>query len=542
MSRLISAILGCAVGVVALEIGLRLTGLVFVELQKQRNALPTGSDGTESVRILCLGESSTAVGGKDAYPHQLEDLLNENGPAGLRFEVVNAGRPGIDSSVIVRDLRKNLDRWNPDIVTVMMGINDGMHSFVDLNQYRRKPIWRRLLLRIKVYRLGRYLAISFGALDEQARQERHLDEREKNYRRAIADRGEAMDSIVLAMLYRRQDRNDEAEEVLLELIARQPIATAHADLGQLYQDQNRLEDAERHYRAAIERFRGYQPAFRWLIRLLRYLGRDNEIEPLFDDLLAAGADARSYVEVAKHHRGDGRLEKAEAAYRKALEIERSPYACTDLGSMLLDMGRIEEAEALLRAAVAMVGAGPRSRIELARLCMRTERLDEAERLLVDAAAQAEHSSPLYVIARYSWDARPLDPYLAAVELARIYQHKGDRESARRVIDRIEPNRMTFHNYQRLVDKVMARVGRLVVIQYPVRTLAPLKAMIPEREGVVFVDNERVFKEAIAREGYNALFIDHFASDFGHTTRAGHTLIARNTARVILKELFATTLP
>jgi len=539
MSRFISALLGCLAGVVALEIGLRLAGLAFLALQKEHNEPPPPGDGVESVRILCLGESSTAIGGENAYPHQLERLLNEHGPAGLRFEVVNAGRPGIDSSVIVRDLSESLDRWRPDIVTVMMGINDGMHSFVDLNEYRRKPAWKRLLLRVKVYRLGRYLAISLGSLDEQARQQRHLDERERIYRRAIADQGEPMDSIVLAMLYRRQDRNDEAEEVLLELLARQPIATAHADLGQLYQDQNRLDDAERHYRAAIELFRGYQPAYRWLIRLLRFLGRDDEIELLFQDLLAAGADSRSYIEVAKHHRGAGRLDEAEMAYRKALEIEQSPYARTDLGSMLLEAGRTEEAEALLRGAVEMAGASPRARVELARLCMQTDRLDEAERILASATEQV---APLYVIAQYSWDARPSDPYLAAVELARLYERRGDQEIARRVIDRIEPNRMTFHNYQRLVDEVMARVGRLVILQYPVRALAPLKAMIPEQEGIVFVDNESCFKEAIARDGFNALFIDHFAGDFGHTTREGHTLIARNAARVILRELFATTLP
>ncbi len=536
MSRLVSALLGCLAGLVALEIGLRIAGVVFLEREQRRNAL---GEGDSSVTILCLGESSTALGGEYAYPRQLEALLNEHGPGETSFRVVNGGRPGIDSSVIVRDLGEKLDEWRPDIVTVMMGINDGIMSFVDLNQYQGKGPLRRSLMHLKLYRLARYLAIALGAEDEQRRQARHLEERERSLCGAVDDRGDPLDSIVLAMLYRRQAKYRDAEKVLLELLAREPSPRVTVDLAHVYHDMSRFDEEEALYRVVIARHPDHHPAYRWLIRLLGHLERDDEIGELLRDLVAATPDAKSYTELAKFYRGEGRLDEAESMYREAMKVDESPYSRIDLASMLREMGRSRGAEKLLRKAARFKSGGALAKLELAGLFVETGRIDEAQRLL---EALMDNPTARFVPAESSWDVRPYDPSRAALELARLHRRRGDIESARAVIERIAPNPMSLHNYHVLSAEVMAEVGRLVVIQYPVRSLVPLEAMVPAQEGVIFVDNERSFKDAIAREGYNALFIDHFASDFGHTNRKGHALIARNTARVILNEFFGVDDP
>jgi hypothetical protein len=55
--------------------------------------------------------------------------------------------------------------------------------------------------------------------------------------------------------------------------------------------------------------------------------------------------------------------------------------------------------------------------------------------------------------------------------------------------------------------------------------------------VVFIDNETVFREAVSRDGYDAVFVDRFAGDFGHGTRRGNELIARNLLETVFEPLF-----
>jgi len=75
------------------------------------------------------------------------------------------------------------------------------------------------------------------------------------------------------------------------------------------------------------------------------------------------------------------------------------------------------------------------------------------------------------------------------------------------------------------------------MQYPVRSVEPLKKIFKDKKSPVFVDNEKIFKEAMARENYDKYFLDKFRKDFGHCTVTGNRLLAENAANVILKEFF-----
>jgi hypothetical protein len=79
--------------------------------------------------------------------------------------------------------------------------------------------------------------------------------------------------------------------------------------------------------------------------------------------------------------------------------------------------------------------------------------------------------------------------------------------------------------------------RLVCVQYPMLNIKQLKAVFEDREGIIFVDNEKVFKDAVRREGYEEYFIDTFGGNFGHCTPKGNRLLAENIAFAILKEYF-----
>jgi tetratricopeptide (TPR) repeat protein len=93
------------------------------------------------------------------------------------------------------------------------------------------------------------------------------------------------------------------------------------------------------------------------------------------------------------------------------------------------------------------------------------------------------------------------------------------------------------NFQALQRILMQEKIKFVCVQYPLRNVEPLKNMFGAADGVIFVDNEEIFKKALKTSNYKEYFIDNFGGDFGHCTRKGNRLLAENIANVILKQYF-----
>lgn len=116
------------------------------------------------------------------------------------------------------------------------------------------------------------------------------------------------------------DRGDPApaEQAYRRALAADPeYAEAHAELGQLLRDQGRYAEA------------------------LRHLRRANELCPR--------SAATSYL-VGTAYAASGDPDSAESWFRKAVTLAPYALACRDLGILLLDHGRLSEAEALLARA------------------------------------------------------------------------------------------------------------------------------------------------------------------------------------------------
>lgn len=79
--------------------------------------------------------------------------------------------------------------------------------------------------------------------------------------------------------------------------------------------------------------------------------------------------------------------------------------------------------------------------------------------------------------------------------------------------------------------------RLVCAQYPMLGIKPVKKIFDGQDGVIFVDNEKTFKDVVKNYGYKAYFKDMFAGEFGHCTDKGNRLLVENIANVIVKEVF-----
>ncbi len=94
---------------------------------------------------------------------------------------------------------------------------------------------------------------------------------------------------------------------------------------------------------------------------------------------------------------------------------------------------------------------------------------------------------------------------------------------------------TIYNYLKLKAILDKRGIKLVCVQYPMRSVETLKRVFGPGTGVIFVDNENTFKDAVEREGSKEYFVDMFAGDFGHCTTKGNRLLAKNIADALEKE-------
>jgi hypothetical protein len=100
-------------------------------------------------------------------------------------------------------------------------------------------------------------------------------------------------------------------------------------------------------------------------------------------------------------------------------------------------------------------------------------------------------------------------------------------------DEMYTNPATRRNFQAMAGIIGTRGGRLVVVQYPLRRLAPLEELFEGKNDIIFVDTEQVFREALNESSYEIYFKDRFGGDFGHCTRKGNRLLAETIGGAIL---------
>ncbi|HUP57922.1 MAG TPA: GDSL-type esterase/lipase family protein, partial [Bdellovibrionota bacterium] len=112
-----AALLGVAL---LAELVLRLAGWALLSPSRQRNAIRP--EDASKLRILTLGESTTADWETPiAWPRQLENLLSARG---VPARVYNEGVPGTSTALILSRIDELLERYRPELVVSMMGIND----------------------------------------------------------------------------------------------------------------------------------------------------------------------------------------------------------------------------------------------------------------------------------------------------------------------------------------------------------------------------------------------------------------------------------
>ena len=477
-------LLGLFFALLSMEAALRLGGFIYGASQERRNRIAIGRGG---YRIMCLGESTTA-GGEDMWPALLEKILARRYPA-ARFNVINKGVPGYNTSEIMQELEGNLNEVRPDLVIAMMGMNDDSVRYYEGIADADSPLFRHF----RLYKLFRILCNKDKAV--RPRPIMPSDPGPESHATGPADPYIFFQDRTLNIaLY---------EESLRKNIERDPEdVTSLYVLGKYW---TTGAEFQRHDRALSKK------GEELLLRAARLAPKNSFV---------SGTLGRYYLRDCNDPgRGLSLLEKAA-------RLNPTGENWQILGLAYKDRGMDDKAETALLKAILPGSPLAMQQVavfELSWLYIKRKKFPKAEELLQQARAR--------------------DPQNVKISraLAGLYEESGRPDLARKHAAKLSALRGMFTyrtrvNFRELRRTLGERGMRLAVMQYPMCGLEPLKELFDDPADIIFIDNERAFKKAVKEKGYAYYFKDMFAGNFGHCTRAGNELIARNAADALSVEI------
>lgn len=465
---------------ILLEFGLRLGGLIILSAQEQKNRLSLRQKGT--CRIMCLGESTT----QNHYPRFLEEILNQR-KTGIKFSVIDKGLVGTNTAVILSQLEENLDKYKPDIVVAMMGINDtGAYATYQTTSAFKRPVFFKSF---RTYKLARLLLLHILAKAQEAGF--YISE----------DKKQPFSSSKLSLPDIRLKENFVKEEdyVSQEKLAKKAIElnpenySAYVELGIIYKEQERFNDAEDAFKKAIELKSDDGRAYEGLGWIYKYQRRLIEAEQVFKKAVELNPDdGRVYGGLGLIYKDQRRYIEAEEVFKKIIELNPDDHwAYLALGEAYIGQHRYIEAEQVFKKDIELNFDDGRAYGGLETVYLKTG------------------------------NKKLFEDYLEKAGCLNLGYHKA----------------ATVNNYLKLKQALDQRNVRLVCAQYPMRSIELLKTIFKDQKGIIFVDNKGVFLDVVKKYGYKIYFRDMFAGDFGHCTDKGYHLLAKNIGDVILKEVF-----
>jgi tetratricopeptide (TPR) repeat protein len=403
--------------------------------------------------------------------------------------VIDKGIPGTKTSAILSQVEPYLAVYHPNAVVAMIGINDrGRHvPFDSFTNSEGMPFIRSL----RIYKLARFLWLHILTKTEEIGFRQSAGDTQGSVKVQTLPLGTSLKETSAQPVL-----SEDALKKAVELNARDDNACF--SLGVLYRNQGKFPQAEHFLRKAIGLNPKNDMAYAELGRLARVRGdcRRGECREAESFLKTAielnPKNYVAYLGLGLLYRIRHQSSQAEDAFKKAIEINPKVFpAYFELLELYRDQGALPQAEYLFKKALA---------------------IDPQNQRVLGAMASL-----------YDEMGKP--------ELAKAYAEKAARLNSENYLP------VTANNYRKLKEILERKGIKLVCVQYPMRNIEPLKRIFENDKGVIFVDNERLFKEAVRKGSYKEYFRDMFAGDFGHCTLKGNTLLAQNIAGVILKEIF-----
>jgi len=559
--------------VMLIEVGLRLAGFFILSWQEHKNKLSLKQNGV--FRILCLGESTT----QDQYPRFLEEILNQRN-VGIRFSVIDKGLAGTTTFCIMDRLESCLNTYRPNMVVAMMGINDS-GLYMPHEHPLSSPKVTLFMRSLKTYKLARLLWLHLTtkvnlpqrSLSRHGRGEetvsRGVEKKplfsvDGSFKRCIeCNPTNPICYAQLGAVYKAQGHLSETEEFLTTCIKHTPRTPAYyVALGWVYEMQAKHVEAEATFTRCIQINPGESRCYAGLGGTYGKQRRFFEAEKMLKTAVELDPEnSVYYIKLGWAYRKQDKFSQAEEVLKKGIALNpHDPLGYSELGAVYGKQGALSQAEEVLKKGIALNSGDPGCYIELGEVYAAQCKFSQAEEAFIRSLALDPHDTGCYM--RLGWlykaqgkysqtevllkkgvEINPSDEALYGM-LAVFYEERGNTtlagsyyRKANKLRERTR-NPETLRNYHKLKEILDAHKIKLVCAQYPMRSIASLKKIFEGSfQGIFFVDNERIFKEAVQKEGYKAYFYDIFGGDFGHCTEKGNRLLAENIANTILKEVF-----
>lgn len=150
MKKFVLVLLGLFFSFLCLEIGLQTAGILVKTVQKyKKNHTKNTYNNIEKkdlITVMCVGESTT----EGQYPVFLEEYLANYIPD-KKFNIIDSGYGGIKLDDLYYKVQENIDKYNPDIIVGMIGINDTTEYIFKIIESQTKS-WRLLNLIYSSYK------------------------------------------------------------------------------------------------------------------------------------------------------------------------------------------------------------------------------------------------------------------------------------------------------------------------------------------------------------------------------------------------------
>jgi lysophospholipase L1-like esterase len=310
--------------------------MVYVRYRHPENYVAGPAVKSDTVTILCLGDSFTEGNGaapENSYPAQLGRLLQEKGYTNAK--VVNKGRGGETSSLLLSELKGYLAACRPHAVLILVGCNNTWNlekSSYFLLADRPSGLSRRLdrvFGASRVYKLCKISWLNFAAKirgPHKAEADGALDDRgrakERVTMRGIAPASQALFHQGLAA-YAQGDYDSAVQKFRDALIADSKNYTVHLWLSHLYKSTGNVALAREQMRQAVDLVDGidaWQYSIYEVVNRFRLLGGGDELRSLKAYLQGRYGRERtkSLVSVID---GAIRLSTDQEVFRKVLEYD-----------------------------------------------------------------------------------------------------------------------------------------------------------------------------------------------------------------------------
>ena len=513
------------------EVILRVREYTFFSLMKHNNISSIKKNGTYS--ILCLGDSMTA-GGNNSYPRQLEQILNKKNK-NIKFTVINKGVPGIQSSVILSELEENIQKYNANMVILLINDSNKPGDNLNLKNGNDSHSFFLYIKSLRIYSLFKFFYLDSIKFFKQFNNNKINEDLRISPEKVIQE-------VKKWLLNINDIDKDEAQ-----------YFTTFSDIGWYYHDRGEIDNALKYFQKEIaanpKSADGYDGMGWYYFTMANY---EQAIKMFYKAIIFDSKNDGTYVGLGHCFRNIGRLNEAETNYKKS--ISNNPlndWAYAGLGNIYAKMLKTDSAILMYKKSIEIKPDNAFVYDELA-VIYQEQGLNDMALQMFNKAVSLEPKNENFQmhLIWFHWKQNNITKaeqlLKSAVKnnpqnqnyhnmLILLYKEKGKskltkihKEKARQIYQNGYGS-VTELNLNKIAEITLKKGIVLVCMQYPLQPIEPLKQLFKNKKNIIFIDNQQIFKQALNEFSYNELFADIWGGNFGHGTKKGNEIIANNIA-------------